>query len=387
MSATALARMNGLGRLGSLMADAVRGVTPRQLRVTVLLGAAWYVLTVLIEWIHVFPLRDWARPILGIANFEVRALILLFAVAIADRAIDEGAPRRMTYVIAALAGCLAGVLMETTIMDWMWSALFGRDPVKPSLSAPTILERVRTPFTMAIYAVTHSLLYGGSAVFLYAQWRAARKTEEGLRAAEFDRIRKSRLALESRLQAMQARIEPQFLFNTLAQVRDLYDRNSVPAAKMLDDLIAYLRAAMPHMRDTSSTIGQEIALAQAYLDIVRLRLSDRFVVDIEVPPNIEAARMPPMMVLPLIDHAIGHDFDAPCAKGAIRIVCTVDNGKVTLSVVSAGYSPKRDDGGIAAIRERLAALYGAEASLAMRRSNPTTMETTIAFPAEFGMTR
>ena len=224
-------------------------------------------------------------------------------------------------------------------------------------------------------------------MFLYAQWRAARKTAEHLHAAELDRIRKSRLALESRLQAMQARVEPQFLFNTLAQVRDLYDRNAVPAAKMLDDLIAYLRAAMPHMRDTSSTIGQEIALARAYLDIVRLRLCDRFIVDIEVPPNIEAARMPPMMLLPLIDHAIGHDFDAPRAKGAIRIGCAIENGKVTLSVVAAGYQTERDDGGIQAIRERLAALYGAEASLATRRSSPTAIQTTITFPSEVNVTQ
>jgi Histidine kinase len=379
-------RTNRLGRTGLLVSDALRSITARQLHVTLVLGVAWYVSTILIEWIHVLPFKDWTGPIREIANFEVGALCLLVAVAIADRAIDEGAPRRTAYVVAALAGSVAGVLMERTIMDWMWSAIFGRDPAQPSLSAPTVLERVRTPFTVAIYRVTHSLLYGGSAVFLYAQWRAARKTEERLRTAEFDRIRKSRLALESRLQAMQARVEPQFLFNTLAQVRDLYDRNAVPAAKMLDDLIAYLRAAMPHMRDTSSTIGQEIALAQAYLDIVRLRLCDRFIVDIEVPPNIEKARMPPMMLLPLIDHAIGHDFDAPRAKGAIRIGCAIENGKVTLCVVAAGYQTERDDD-IPAIRERLAALYGTKASLAIRRSSPTTIQTTIAFPSEFGTTR
>lgn len=390
MSAAVLARMNALGRTGSLVADALRSITSRQLRVTLLLGVAWYVLTILIEWIHVFPLKDWTGPIREIANFEVRAFVLLVAVAIADRAIDEGVPRRMAYVVAALAGCVAGVLMETTIIDWMWSALSGWDPVQPvqpSLSAPTVLERARTPFTVAIYRVMHSLLYGGSAVFLYAQWRAARKTAEHLHAAELDRIRKSKLALQSRLQAMQARVEPQFLFNTLAQVRELYDRSAVPAAKMLDDLIAYLRAAMPQMRDTSSTIGQEIALARAYLDIVSLRLCDRFIVDIEVPPDIEAARMPPMMLLPLIDHAIGHDFDAPRAKGAIRIGCAIENGTVTLCVVAAGYPTERDDGGIPAIRERLAALYGTEASLATRRSSPTAIQTTITFPSEVNVTR
>jgi sensor histidine kinase YesM len=92
--------------------------------------------------------------------------------------------------------------------------------------------------------------------------------QEHLRAAELDRVRKSRLALESRLQALQARVEPEFLFRTLSHVRDLYDRDVVlgspaRASKMLDDLIAYLRAAMPHVRDTSSTVAQEVELPRA----------------------------------------------------------------------------------------------------------------------------
>ena len=152
MSAAVLARMDSLVRIGSLAADALRSITSRQLRITLLLGIAWYVLTILIEWIHVFPLKDWTGKIREIANFEIGALCLLVAVAIADRAIDEGASRRMAYVVAALAGCVAGVLMERTIVDWMWSAIFeqdpfGQDPVKPSLSALTALERARTPFT------------------------------------------------------------------------------------------------------------------------------------------------------------------------------------------------------------------------------------------------
>ena len=83
---------------------------------------------------------------------------------------------------------------------------------------------------------------------------------------------------------MQARVEPQFLFNTLAQVERLYEPMPTLAGRMLDDLIAYLRAAMPAMRGTSSTVAQEIELARAYLDIVRMRLGDRLRVSIDVPP-------------------------------------------------------------------------------------------------------
>jgi Histidine kinase len=103
---------------------------------------------------------------------------------------------------------------------------------------------------------------------------------------------------------MQARVEPPFLFNTLAQVKRLYEMDATLAQRMLDDLVAYLRAAMPHMRDTSSTMKQEIELARAYLDIVKIRLGDRLAFDIQVPEGAGDVRMPPMMLLPLIDHAV-----------------------------------------------------------------------------------
>ena len=89
---------------------------------------------------------------------------------------------------------------------------------------------------------------------------------------------------------MQARVEPQFLFNTLAQVRQLYDSDAPLAGKMLDDLIAYLRAALPHLRESSSTLGKEAALARAYLDIVRVRLGERLAFDIVIPERSSRTR-------------------------------------------------------------------------------------------------
>ena len=80
-------------------------------------------------------------------------------------------------------------------------------------------------------------------------------------------------ALESHLQLMQAQVEPQFLFNTLRRVGDLYETDRSSADRMLDNLILYLRAALPQMRTSASTLGQEVQLAQAYLNIERIRAS------------------------------------------------------------------------------------------------------------------
>ena len=227
-------------------------------------------------------------------------------------------------------------------------------------------------------------MFGGSAVFLYADRRAARKTEAHLQAAELDRIRRSKLALESRLQAMQARVEPQFLFNTLAQVERLYARDPVLGGRMLDDLIASLRAAMPHMRDTSSTLAQEIELARAYLDIVRMRLGDRLVFNIDVPPETSDVRMPPMMLLPLLDRFIEQGLEAPSAAGTIGIRAETHDDRMRLTILERGTALIAEAGGdgIASLRERLAALYGTDATLDSHHPDALTRETVLEFPLE-----
>jgi LytS/YehU family sensor histidine kinase len=211
-------------------------------------------------------------------------------------------------------------------------------------------------------------LLGGFAVFFYADRRAAHKTEATLRAAELDRIRKREIALESRLQAMQARVEPQFLFNTLSQVERLYEIDLAAAERMLDNLIDYLRAAMPLMRRTSSTVAQELELARAYLAIVKARLGERLVFDIDVPAHAGDARLPPMMLLPLIDHAVAYGLGERHDCGRLRIAVEVAGGRLRLAIRDSGAGFLREDAsdGVAGVRERLAALYGDDASLVLR---------------------
>ena len=134
--------------------------------------------------------------------------------------------------------------------------------------------------------------------------RRAARASARMHSTELERIVAEKGSIESDLQAMQARVEPQFLFNTLAQVKRLYEQDRALGEHMLDGLIAYLRAAMPKMRDTSSTVGQEIELVRAYLAIVKVRLGDRFTYEIESSPAANATRMSPMMLLPLVDHVL-----------------------------------------------------------------------------------
>src|SRR5690242_18686938 len=175
--------------------------------------------------------------------------------------------------------------------------------------------------------------------------------------------------LEARLKVMQARIEPQFLFNTLAQVRKLYHIDAALSGEMLDQLIAYLRAAMPRMRDTSSTLGQELELVASYLAIIKIRMGGRLEFSIDTSAELTDARMPPMMLLPLVDHAVVHGLEAPHGEGTLRIQSAVQGSRLQLSIHDdgAGFVPEDAGDAVAAIRERLHALYGGNATLTLER--------------------
>jgi LytS/YehU family sensor histidine kinase len=228
------------------------------------------------------------------------------------------------------------------------------------------------------------MLYGGMAIPVYINRRTARLAADRLRTAELARAQSRRRTLESRLQAMQARVEPQFLFNTLAQVRDLYERDTVIAGRVLDDLISYLRAALPHLRESSSTLGQEIALARAYLDIMQVRLGDRLEFSIDVPEAAKGARMPPMMLLPLIDHALVYGLQPGDSRGTIGITTQADHGRLRLAITDSGvaFLPDTRADGLESIAQRLQARYGDGARFGLERMHERGTRATLEIPYE-----
>ena len=382
MNAIVAGKRWGLRRIVAVADQALRGIGRRQVITAVVLGLVLFVAEA-ISFSPKFFVRF--RPIsppvllmdLVILN-QVRVFVLVAAVVIADRAVDLGAPMRRAYIAAALGGSVLGILVSNVtswpFRFWMMENAW---PVE-------WLRGVRGYGYFVIQDLTHWVLVASAAVFLYADRRTARRTETRLRAAELNRNQASKSALESRLQAMQARVEPQFLFNTLEHVERLFELDPPVASRMLDDLIAYLRAAMPAMRDTSSTVGKEVALARAFLGIVRLRLGDRFEFSVEAPESVGEARMPPMVLLPLIDHATAHGAADSRAAGSLRIRTTVAARTVRLEMVHSGtgFLPETGGHAIVEMRERLDALFGSDASLVLQAGAGGATEAVLELPFE-----
>ena len=349
--------------------DAWRGITRTAIRTAFLFGSIVFLYHVIVYSGKMSESPDLIHNLLAAFVIDqLGAFALLLAVVVADRVTGKEARRRAAYALAVMVAAVIAAAFDSTV-----EALVG-DFAWLELSKATL------------YSFFEWLVLGGAATFIYTDRRRAQGALARMRAAEIERARTAKRTLESRLQAMQARVEPQFLFNTLAQVRDLYRASAMHGERMLDELIAYLRAAMPKMRDTSSTVGQELDLVRAYLGIVRLRLGERLAFDVEASGPVSGARMPPMMLLPLVDHAIAQGLAKAQATGSIRIRAQIADAKLRLEIADSGvgFLPGSEGEGIAGIRERLTALYGSDASLVLRRRDAGATEAVLEIRYEPG---
>jgi sensor histidine kinase YesM len=172
---------------------------------------------------------------------------------------------------------------------------------------------------------------------------------------------------EAQMAALQAQVEPHFLFNTLALIGRLIETDPPEAAKVHAHLIAYLRSALPQMRSSGgATLGKQLDLSKAYLAIMQARMKERLAVRFEVPDFLGSAPFPPMMLQTLIENAIKHGLEPKIEGGTILVRARVDGATLVVDVCDdgVGIDLHADEGvGLANIRERLQLLYGAQAEL------------------------
>jgi len=208
---------------------------------------------------------------------------------------------------------------------------------------------------------SRALLYGGlatAAVYFFAR---EREETRRMHEAKLAKVSLDRQMIEARLQALQAQIEPHFLFNTLANIRLLYETESAQAKPLIHDLAAYLRAALPQMREATSTLARELALAQAYLRVLQVRMGDRLKVEVNVSAALGEAALPPMILSTLVENAIKHGLSPLPQGGSIVIGAERVGDRLRVTVLDDGMGFRKGFGsgvGLANTRARLAALHG-----------------------------
>jgi TM2 domain-containing membrane protein YozV len=222
--------------------------------------------------------------------------------------------------------------------------------------------------------------------------RAARGEQRAVIAESRERSESyARQLAEARLMVMRAQVEPHFLFNTLAHVQALQEIDPPQAGVMMERLISYLRAAMPTMRETTSTLGREIEVVRAYLDLLKIRMGDRLRYVINVPAELSQIALPPTMIATLVENAIKHGLEPKKEGGTIainaRILPGVNGASDQLEMLVAddglGLGGAQTQGtgiGLANTRERLKMLYGSTGSLLVEPNAPSGVRALLTLP-------
>jgi sensor histidine kinase YesM len=178
-----------------------------------------------------------------------------------------------------------------------------------------------------------------------------------LRVLELDRG-----LAEARLRVVQAQIEPHFLFNTLANVRRLYDVDRDGGRAMLRHFKGVLEGALPAMRERESTLAQEVAHASAYLNVQQIRMGRRLAYVVDVPDELQGASFPPMMLLTLVENAVKHGLAPLPQGGTIRVAARRENGALCVRVIDTGCGFGTGTSGtgigLANVEARLRAAFG-----------------------------
>jgi hypothetical protein len=307
--------------------------------------------------------RTWFDALVECALMAVPILVALTIAEVA--AMRRG--RLANIVLAALAlgaGAVAGAFLILPYFGQGWSDAASRGYASDVLYWSTI---------------------GGGVTALYVFQQHAAAAVAQLHRAQVAQRALSKQMLETRLQVMRAQIEPHFLFNTLANVKRLCRTKPEAGIAMLENLVCYLRAALPRMRDAQSTLGQEADLVQAYLAVLRIRLGHRLRYDVDVPPALREQPFAPMLLLTLVENAVKHGITPSARGGSIRVHAQAAAGSLVVRVsdsgVGFGAAPTEGSGvGLANTRARLAALFGTRAELVLTANEPTGVVATIKVP-------
>jgi signal transduction histidine kinase len=201
-----------------------------------------------------------------------------------------------------------------------------------------------------------------AAVLASGERRVAREIEAARQQEQIAEA--ARLLAEAKLRTLQAQIEPHFLYNTLANVVSLIGPDPARARHMLERLIDFLRASLSASRAEHATLGAEIDLARAYLDLLTVRMGARLRFRIDVDAACRDAVIPPMLIQPLVENAVLHGIEPKVDGGTIVVRARRMDAGLCVEVADDGAglptaAPRPGGGvGLSNLRERLRTLHG-----------------------------
>jgi LytS/YehU family sensor histidine kinase len=257
-----------------------------------------------------------------------------------------------------LAGPLFVIVVTIFTIPVLWYLGFANPAVHPTFGA-FFNKLIINPF----YLHQGLLAYWGTVIVAHA-YEYNRQVRVGkTRASELS----AQLA-QAQLAALKMQIHPHFLFNTLNSIAALLHEDIEAADRMITRLSDFLRITLQNSATSVVTLGEELVFLQAYLDIERVRFPDRLVVDLTIAPDVLDARVPNLILQPLVENAVRHGISKQIAVGRLQIDARRHNERLLIRIDDNGpggpngngISKRRASGGVglANTRARLKQFYG-----------------------------
>ena len=261
-------------------------------------------------------------------------------------AAETGWPRGFSGIALTVTGIVVGYLVGTLAADsWFGWSTWDRDQSRNQLRNSLLI----------------TLLAGIAGSYYFYSINKSAYLERKMGEAR-------RHASEAQLKLLESQLEPHMLFNTLANLRVLIGADPPRAQRMLDHMIAYLRATLSASRATTHTLQAEFDRLRDYLELMAVRMGPRLAYTLELPPELAQLQVPTLLLQPLVENSIQHGLEPKVEGGRITVTARRDGDTLTLKVtdtgVGTGQATVKGSGfGMTQVRERLATLYGTAAAL------------------------
>jgi sensor histidine kinase YesM len=261
----------------------------------------------------------------------------------------------VTRVLTAslLAASVAAVLWLA--LNEVWLAILES---MPEFAPITGRFRVQVPFLLAVAAMLFLLVLSVHYVVL---------AFEAFRTAERQQLELQVLTRDAELRALRAQVNPHFLYNSLNSISALTGSDAAAARRMCLLLAEFLRTTLRVSTQQRITIAEELSLAEGYLSIEQVRFGTRLHVERSVDENALECHVPPLVLQPLLENAVGHGIAGIVDGGTIRLDIVRRGDRVSITVENPrdpDASPRKRGGvGLENVRKRLALVFGTAARM------------------------
>lgn len=280
----------------------------------------------------------------------------------------SGTARTMYFIVLVVLCVVLGITLGTAVLR-------NTNPLSYLMAGSAMAALV--PFALFMALVIFAMIAIGERRFA-AEALAARQAEQIASAAQ--------LLAEARLRALQAQIEPHFLYNTLANVVGLIESQPKQARHMLERFIDYLRASLAASRADSATLGAELDMTGAYLDVLKVRMGARLRYRVEVADECRELPIAPMLLQPIIENAVTHGLEPKVDGGEIVVRAFAQGEQLCIEISDTGAgltgaAPKPGGGvGLSNLRARLRSVYDANAEVQLLENEPCGITVRLLLP-------